>query len=120
MQASRTTSTKTRIETRTIHTDRRFSQNLPEQHPPKQGLKLLMISRRFPATHTLPEQHPPKQGLKHQKNNKLTSYVRLPEQHPPKQGLKPCPNPRTVSQNRLPEQHPPKQGLKQRPVTRAG
>ena len=64
-QASRTSSTKTRIETKMKTEKSGNGVKLPEHHPPKQGLKQSIAHVR--TLHwQLPEHHPPKQGLKHQ------------------------------------------------------
>ena len=41
------------------------NQNLPDEHPAKQGLKLIMTKQCCINALILPDEHPAKQGLKH-------------------------------------------------------
>ena len=106
-------STKTRIETPSKCGRKPASKKLPDQSPPKQGLKLVGVEAFAHAKNlflikvhqnkdwnqvlqlggggceVLPDQSPPKQGLKPGRQiQDLREATPLPDQSPPKQGLK--------------------------------
>ena len=131
-------STKTRIETWTCGWSRPACPSLPDQSPPKQGLKPQSKYLPLYAERSLPDQSPPKQGLKlvvapeyllgslasWSKSTKTRIETKwflwlcrplsdLPDQSPPKQGLKRFEGDLLFKGlSSLPDQSPPKQGLK--------
>jgi len=108
----RAKSTKTRIETECFSKEYHDTDQVLEQNPPKQGLKLQATlhekcrktSFRAKSTKTrietkrgcsmdnnlkfVLEQNPPKQGLKHNRTFLFSILSLVLEQNPPKQGLK--------------------------------
>ena len=111
-RASRTSSTKTRIETNQLHPLCRCPHRHQEQVPRKQGLKHL------PALEPAPwmehqEQVPRKQGLKQLHRHASNHSHQHQEQVPRKQGLKHTVFGSHASGATHQEQVPRKQGLKQ-------
>jgi len=84
----RAKSTKTRIETIKEISKPTFSNNVLEQNPPKQGLKLF-VKLMIKQDRGVLEQNPPKQGLKQNCFLHRSRITWVLEQNPPKQGLKP-------------------------------
>jgi len=70
MNGFRPTSIKTRIETRVVWREDGVSlDDVLDQHPSKQGLKLVFFLKQN-TTHWVLDQHPSKQGLKPIRSNK--------------------------------------------------
>ncbi len=133
---SRSTSTKTRIETYKTMTPIPTTIPIQEAHPQKQGLKLTNMLKPF-YRWIIQEAHPQKQGLKRNRPVQFNIVLYIQEAHPQKQGLKHQPSAacgcfsaysrststktriETYLADRMPvlvliiqEAHPQKQGLK--------